>query len=72
MPVSPAGRGVIFIDGSQSETDAWEVKAHRPLMISNVVLHSLPQGYHFDLDRRERLAAPILRALDDVEPAASS
>jgi len=65
-------RSVTIIDGSQSETDAWEVKAHRPLMISNVVLHSLPAGYRFDLDRRERLAAPILRALDDVEPAASS
>jgi cyanophycinase len=65
-------RSVTIIDGSQSETDAWEVKAHRPLMISNVVLHSLPSGYRFDLDRRERLAAPMLRALDDVEPAASS
>jgi cyanophycinase len=65
-------RSVTIIDGSQSETDAWEVKAHRPLMISNVVLHSLPAGYRFDLDRRERLAAPMLRALDDVESAASS
>ncbi len=65
-------RSVTIIDGAQSETDAWEVKAHRPLMISNVVLHSLPSGYRFDLERRERLAAPMLRALDDVEPAASS
>lgn len=64
-------RSVTIIDGSRSDTDAWEVKAHRPLMISNVVLHSLPAGYRFDLERRERLAAPVLRALD-VDSAASS
>jgi cyanophycinase len=64
-------RSVTIIDGVDSETDAWEVKAHRPLMISNVILHSLPSGYRFDLDRRERLAAPMLRALD-VDTLASS
>jgi cyanophycinase len=64
-------RSVTIIDGAQSETDAWEVKAHRPIMISNVVLHSLPAGYRFDLQRRERLAAPVLRALD-VDSVASS
>jgi len=64
-------RSVTIIDGSQSDTDAWEVKAHRPLMISNVILHSLPSGYRFDLERRERLAAPMLRALD-VDSLASS
>jgi cyanophycinase len=64
-------RSVTLIDGAQSETDAWEVKAHRPLMISNVTLHSLPQGYRFDLDRRERVAAPMLRALD-LDSLASS
>ena len=62
-------RSVTIIDGAESETDAWEVKAHRPLMISNVVLHSLPAGYRFDLERRERLAAPLLRALDSEELA---
>ena len=36
----------------RSETDAWEVRGHRPLMISGVVLHSLPAGYRFDLRRR--------------------
>ena len=52
------GRGsVTIIDGSASETDAWEVGGHRPLMISNVVLHSLPAGYRFDL-RRHRIAPP--------------
>jgi len=64
-------RSVTIIDGAQSDTDAWEVKAHRPIMISNVVLHSLPQGYSFDLERRERVAAPMLRALD-VDSIASS
>ena len=58
------GRGAItIVDGAQSETDAWEVRGHRPIMISGVVLHSLPAGYRFDLRRRERLAAPRLRAL---------
>jgi cyanophycinase len=64
-------RSITVIDGAESETDAWEVKAHKPLMISNVVLHSLPAGYRFDLERRERVAAPMLRALD-AESAASS
>ena len=37
------GRGSItVVDGSRSETDAWEIHGHRPLMISGVVLHSLP------------------------------
>ena len=49
-----------IVDGAASETDAWEVRAHRPLMISNVVLHSLPAGYRFDLRRRKRVAAPVL------------
>jgi cyanophycinase len=59
-------RSVTIIDGAESETDAWDVKAHKPLMISNVVLHSLPAGYRFDLRRRERVTAPVLRALDSL------
>jgi cyanophycinase len=67
------GRGSItVIDGSASETDAWDVRGHRPLMISNVVLHSLPAGYRFDLRRRIRVATPALRALAGGEAAASS
>jgi cyanophycinase len=64
-------RSITIIDGADSETDAWEVKAHRPLMISNVRLHSLPAGYRFDLDKRERVAAPLLRALDSDSLASS-
>jgi cyanophycinase len=57
------GRGsVTLVDGAGAETDAWEVAGHRPLMISNVVMHSLPGGYRFDLRRRVRIATPALRA----------
>jgi cyanophycinase len=66
------GRGSItVVDGSRSETDAWEVHGHRPLMISGVVLHSLPSGYRFDLRRRERVATPNLHALPGGEAASS-
>jgi cyanophycinase len=66
------GRGSItIVDGAASETDAWEVGGHRPLMISNVVLHSLPAGYRFDLRRRHRIAAPALRAVGAGEAASS-
>ena len=57
-------RSVTIIDGADSETDAWEVRAHKPLMISNVTLHSLSGGYRFDLEGRQRVSAPVLRALD--------
>ena len=58
------GRGsVTVVDGSASETDAWEIRGHRPLMISGVVLHSLPSGYRFDLRRRTRVATPHLHSI---------
>ena len=58
------GRGSItVVDGAASETDAWEIRGHRPLMISNVVLHSLPAGYRFDLRRRTRVATPHLHSI---------
>ncbi|MEO7666246.1 MAG: cyanophycinase, partial [Dehalococcoidia bacterium] len=35
------GRGSItIVDGAAAETDAWDVRGHRPVMISGVVLHS--------------------------------
>ena len=64
-------RSITIIDGAGSDTDAWEVHAHRPLMISNVVLHSLPGGYRFDLRRRVRVAAPMLHAMDAQSLASS-
>ncbi|HKG55992.1 MAG TPA: cyanophycinase [Candidatus Limnocylindrales bacterium] len=67
------GRGSItIVDGAASETDAWEIKGHRPLMISGVVLHSLPSGYRFDLRRRHRIATPALHALPGGGGAAAS
>jgi cyanophycinase len=53
------GKGsVTLLDPARIQTDAYEVKRHRPMMISGVVLHSLPSGYRFDL-RRRRLLAPL-------------
>ena len=67
------GRGSItIVDGAAAETDAWEVRGHRPVMISGVVLHSLPSGYSFDLRRRHRVVAPNLKALPGGEAIASS
>lgn len=64
------GRGsVTLVDGAGAETDAWEVAGHRPLMISNVVMHSLPGGYRFDLRRRVRIATPPLRSIAGGEVA---
>ncbi len=62
------GRGSItVVDGAASETDAWEIRGHRPLMISGVVLHSLPAGYRFDLRRRTRVAdSTVTDALGDA------
>jgi cyanophycinase len=62
------GRGSItVVDGAGSETDAWEIRGHRPLMISGVVLHSLPAGYRFDLRRRTRVAdSTVTDALGDA------
>ena len=66
------GRGSItVVDGAASETDAWEIRGHRPLMISGVVLHSLPAGYRFDLRRRVRVATPMLHAIQGGEIASS-
>ncbi len=66
------GRGSItVVDGAASDTDAWEVRGHQPLMISGVVLHSFPAGYRFDLRRRTRVVAPGLTALDGGAIASS-
>jgi cyanophycinase len=66
------GRGsVTIIDGAGAETDAWEVKGHRPVMITGVKLHALPAGYRFDLRRRERVAMTPLKALEGGAIASS-
>jgi cyanophycinase len=67
------GRGsVTIVDGAAAETDAWEIRGHRPLMLSGVVLHTLPAGYRFDLRRRARVKGPALVALQGGEAAAST
>jgi len=67
------GRGSItIVDGANADTDAWEIRGHRPLMISGVVLHALPSGYRFDLRRRVRVAAPALEVIHGGEAAAST
>ena len=50
------GRGAVtIVDGSQVVTDAFNTKGHRPMMVSGAILHSLPAGFWFDLDRRTLL-----------------
>ena len=62
---SSAGDPSPWSTARASETDAWEIRGHRPLMISGVVLHSLPAGYRFDLRRRTRVATPALHVVQD-------
>src|SRR6187200_1078958 len=53
------GKGsVTILDPAHIQTDAYEVKRHKPIMVSGVVLHSIPSGYRFDL-RRRKLMAPL-------------
>ena len=50
------GRGsVTIVDGANVETDAFHTKAHRPMMVSGAILHSLPAGSRFDLRARKLL-----------------
>jgi cyanophycinase len=47
------GRGsVTVIDGSVAQTDSYQTIGHKPMMVSGVVLHSIPSGYLFDLKSR--------------------
>jgi cyanophycinase len=50
------GRGAVtIVDGSVVQTDAFQTKGHRPMMVSGAILHSLPSGYRFDLTSRTLL-----------------
>lgn len=50
------GRGAVtIVDGANVQTDAYYTRAHRPMMVSGAVLHSLPAGYRFDLTSRQLL-----------------
>jgi cyanophycinase len=53
------GKGAVtVVDGSGVVSDAYEVRQHRPLLVSGAVLHSLPAGYRFDLAERKLLPRP--------------
>jgi cyanophycinase len=53
------GRGAVtVVDGSNVTTDSWSAKRTAPLLVSGVVLHSLPAGSVFDLRQRVLVAAP--------------
>src|ERR1700737_3814742 len=58
------GRGsVTIVDGSGVITGAFEAPGHKPMMVSNVRLHSLPSGYRFDL--RARHVLPLDQSKND-------
>ena len=58
------GRGsVTIVDGSDVITDAFQTSGHKPMMVSNARLHSLPSGYRFDL--RARRVLPVVVARDE-------
>ncbi len=53
------GKGsVTILDPATIQTDAYEVKRHKPIMVSGVMLHSLPSGHRFNL-RKRSLMAPL-------------
>lgn len=54
------GRGsVTIVDGSDVVTDAFQATGHKPMMVSNARLHSLPSGYRFDLRARRVLPRDV-------------
>jgi cyanophycinase len=56
------GRGsVTIVDGSDVITDAFQTTGHKPMMVSNARLHSLPSGYRFDLRARRVLPVNVTR-----------
>src|SRR2546429_91531 len=58
------GRGsVTLVDGTDVITDAFQTTGHKPMMVSNARLHSLPAGYRFDL--RARRVLPLLVAKNE-------
>src|SRR3984893_2807115 len=56
------GRGsVTVVDGSDVITDAFQATGHKPMMVSNARLHSLPSGYRFDLRGRRVLPLDVTK-----------
>jgi cyanophycinase len=64
-----AGRGAVFVvDGSTAVTNAHEALRTAPLMVSGVVLHTLPAGARFDLVERRLIDAGQVAADADSTP----
>jgi cyanophycinase len=64
--VEVLGKGAVTVfDGLHMQTKAYAAKSTQPLLVSDVVLHSLPNGTHFDL--RTRSLVPEERHTDDPE-----
>lgn len=64
--VEVVGRGAVTVfDGLHMQTKAYAAKRTQPLLVSDVVLHSLPNGTHFDL--RTRSLVPEVRHTDDPD-----
>lgn len=65
--VEVMGSGAVTVfDGSRMTTKAYAAKAHQPLLVSDVVLHSLPAGTRFDL-RTRSLMPERRRAAEDAD-----
>jgi cyanophycinase len=48
------GKGsVTIVDGAEVATDSFQMKGHRPMMVSGAIVHALPDVYRFDLRRRQ-------------------
>ena len=63
--VEVLGKGSVTVfDGLHMHTKAFSAKATQPLLVSDVVLHSLPNGAHFDLHTRALVKE---RSHDDPE-----
>jgi cyanophycinase len=64
--VEVIGKGAVTLfDGSAMTSNIDSARATAPLMVSGVVLHSLPAGAHFDLEERTLLPGARGR-LDDL------
>lgn len=62
------GKGsVTVVDGSKVSTDAYQIKAHRPMMVSGAVVHALPAGYWFDLRGRKLIPAETMEEKEASE-----
>ena len=62
------GKGsVTIVDGSKVSTDAYQIKAHRPMMVSGAVVHALPAGYWFDLRSRKLIPPETLEEKEASE-----